>query len=104
MEQSGTCLPAGRARKIKLTYYVYILKSLKDSNFYVGITNNVGRRLKEHNSGYQKSTKARKPFVLVYKECCNNRQLARKREKQLKLGYIRESRKFILNTRGGAVW
>ncbi len=45
-------------------WYVYILKSLKDSQLYVGSTNSIGRRLTEHNSGKVDSTKDRKPFVL----------------------------------------
>ena len=61
-------------------YYVYILKSLKDNNFYIGTTNNVQRRLKEHNSGKSKSTKSRIPFKLIYKEKYKTLSEARKRE------------------------
>ena len=65
-------------------YYVYILKSLKDNKYYIGSTSNVERRLAFHNAGWQRSTKHRAPFVLVYKECCINRSAAEKREKQIK--------------------
>ncbi len=44
--------------------FVYILKSLKDNDFYVGSTNDVHRRLTEHNSGNVDSTKCRVPFTL----------------------------------------
>jgi putative endonuclease len=82
-----------------LEYFVYILQSSKDNKYYVGMTNDVNRRLKEHNAGLQKSTKARRPFKLVYKECCASRKEARIKEKQLKSGYLREARKYI-NDRG----
>ena len=71
-------------------YYVYILKSLKDNQFYVGITNNVERRLYEHNIGNCKSTKFRIPFEIVYKKECKDRSLARQDEKYLKSGVGRE--------------
>jgi len=38
-------------------YYVYILKSLKDSRTYVGFTNNFDQRFQQHNLGRVKSTK-----------------------------------------------
>jgi putative endonuclease len=66
-------------------YYVYILKSKKDHNFYIGSTNNLKRRLYEHNSGQIFSTKSRKPLELVYYEAYSAESNARKREKNLKL-------------------
>ena len=65
-------------------YYVYILKSLKDNRYYIGSTSNVEKRLAFHNSGRQRSTKSRIPFVLVYTEEYNDRSQAEKREKQIK--------------------
>ncbi len=61
-------------------YCVYILKSLKDANLYVGTTDNLERRLKEHNNGKSKSTKLRRPFKLVRKEEYKTLSEARKRE------------------------
>jgi len=52
--------------------YVYVLKSLKDGKFYVGHTDNLERRLSEHNKGKVTSTKYRCPFELVYYEACRN--------------------------------
>lgn len=64
---------------------MYILKSKKDNNLYIGSTNNLVRRLKEHNAGLVKSTKSRIPFKLVYYEGYANEEEARKREENLKL-------------------
>ena len=64
--------------------YLYILKSLKDGNHYVGITSNLGERLKYHNSGGVRSTKNRIPFVMIYNEEYSSMGEARRREKYLK--------------------
>jgi len=45
-------------------WYVYILRSIIDKNLYIGSTNNILRRLTEHNSGKVDSTKNRIPFNL----------------------------------------
>ena len=66
-------------------FYVYILKSLKDKNLYIGSTNNLPRRLKEHNAGSVQSTKYRAPFKLVYFEGYVVEEEARHREQNLKL-------------------
>ena len=49
-------------------FYVYILKSLKDKNLYIGSTNNLERRLKQHNNSEVFSTKSRVPFEIIYYE------------------------------------
>ncbi|MCB2222434.1 MAG: GIY-YIG nuclease family protein [Bacteroidetes bacterium] len=71
-------------------YYVYVLKSQVDGRLYKGFTNNLERRIKEHNSGKHKSTKAFKPWILVYNEIAEGREKARKREVYLKSGLGRE--------------
>jgi len=63
---------------------VYILQSLKDSDFYVGISENIPARLKTHNAGKVRSTKARRPFKLVFTEACQDRKTARLKEKYYK--------------------
>ncbi|MFC1571516.1 GIY-YIG nuclease family protein [Candidatus Margulisiibacteriota bacterium] len=76
-------------------YYVYILQSEKDGNLYTGFTNNLERRLKQHNLGRVQSTKHRIPFQLIYKESHKTQEEAIKREKFLKSGcgrdFIRET-------------
>lgn len=66
-------------------FYVYLIKSKKDSNFYIGSTNDLKRRVEEHNNGLVFSTKSRKPFELVYYEAYKSEKDARHREKNLKL-------------------
>ena len=65
-------------------YYVYLLLSEKDDNFYVGFTDNIKKRVLDHNSGKVKSTRNRRPFKLVYWEGCLNKKDALRREKYLK--------------------
>ena len=80
-------LRAGNGRA--MFYYTYVLKSLKDSNLYIGWTIDLKARLKEHNSGGVAATKSRIPFKLVYYEACLGREKAIAREKQLKTGFGR---------------
>jgi len=73
-------------------YFVYVLKSKKDGKLYTGITNDIKRRIKEHNKGVVStpSTKNRGPFELIYFEKLKSRINAREREKYLKSGAGRE--------------
>ncbi len=65
-------------------WYVYIVECA-DLTLYTGITTNIERRLKEHEAGKgAKYTKGRAPLKLVYKEKCNNRSSASKRELEIK--------------------
>ncbi len=65
-------------------FYVYVLESLKDFDRYTGFTNNLRRRLEEHNNGQSFSTKFRLPFKLIYFEGCLNINDAKRREGYLK--------------------
>ena len=65
-------------------FYVYVLLSLKDKKFYIGFTNDVERRLKEHNSGKNISTKSRLPLKLIYYEAHLSKADAERREKYFK--------------------
>ena len=67
-----------------MNYFVYIIQSLKDNGYYVGMTQDIEYRLKYHNKGYVKSTKHRIPFKIVYNERYQTRIEARNREKYLK--------------------
>jgi putative endonuclease len=65
-------------------YFVYVLWSDNFVRKYVGITENIETRLKEHNSGKTRSTKAYMPWRIIYTEKFNLRIEARKREKYFK--------------------
>lgn len=69
---------------IKYMYYVYVLKSKKDDELYIGSTNDLRLRVVLHNEGKVKSTKSRIPFELRYYESYFNEDDARKREMSLK--------------------
>jgi len=62
-------------------YFVYILKSKIDNKLYYGFTNNLEKRLKNHNNKTVKSTKSRAPFELIYYENTDNIENTRKKEK-----------------------
>ena len=64
--------------------YVYLLRSLKDSKFYLGWTTDIRRRLDEHNAGLIRSTKGRRPFELIHFETYLGPVLAKARERVLK--------------------
>ncbi len=68
-------------------FYTYILISEKDDKFYVGYTDNLKRRIEQHNNGDVESTKYRKPLRLIYYEACLNQKDAVHREKYLKTTY-----------------
>jgi putative endonuclease len=68
-------------------YYVYVLQSERDGNFYVGFTKNLKQRLDAHNNGEVASTKNRTPLKLVYWEGCLHQNDATKREKYLKTAW-----------------
>lgn len=68
-------------------YYNYVLKSIKDNNYYIGFTTNLEERLTVHSKGNVKSTKYRRPLVLVYYEVSFNLESAIHREKYLKTTY-----------------
>lgn len=65
-------------------YYVYIVKT-KDNTLYTGYTNNLDRRISQHNSGKgAKYTRSRRPVKLVYYESYETKSEAMKREVEIK--------------------
>lgn len=65
-------------------YYVYVLLSLKDNKFYIGSTNDLKRRLKEHQSEKNISTSKRLPLKLIYFEGHLSKKDAQRRERYFK--------------------
>ncbi len=82
---------AGRSNSRKM-WYVYILKSEYKQWYYVGSTNNLERRLKEHNSKKVFSTKSYAPLKLVWNKEFQNEIEARKYERMLKDKRIEKER------------
>ena len=79
-------------------HYVYVLKSKVYNYFYTGCTNDLSKRLEEHNIGKVISNKAYKPFYLIYYEACISIKDAFKREKYLKSSEGKRSLKKQLKT------
>ncbi len=66
-------------------FFVYILKSKKNKELYLGYTSDLLKRFKKHNSGLVRSTKSKTPWSLIYYEAYASRQDATHREHNLKL-------------------
>ncbi len=67
-----------------MNWIVYILRCT-DGTLYTGITNDLERRMAEHEAGQgAKYTKGRGPFKLVYQEICQDRGVASRREIEIK--------------------
>ncbi|HBT81141.1 endonuclease [Candidatus Giovannonibacteria bacterium RIFCSPHIGHO2_01_FULL_48_47] len=65
-------------------YEVYILKSINFQRHYIGYTGNLDKRLRSHNAGKVRSTKAYRQWQLIYKEFMTDKTSARKREIEIK--------------------
>ncbi|MBK8346943.1 MAG: GIY-YIG nuclease family protein [Saprospiraceae bacterium] len=65
-------------------YFVYVLYSRLHDRIYIGMTQNITHRLKEHNAGQNKSTKAFVPWEMVHVENMESAALAREKEIKLK--------------------
>ena len=85
-------------------YYVYVIQSSKDKQFYTGFTGDLQNRFQEHNAGNVSSTKERGPFELIYYQAFLNQQDALAREKYLKSGmgkrYLKNRLKRFLSLTG----
>jgi len=73
-------------------YYIYVIKSLAYNTRYVGSTDDIDKRLNEHNLGKCRYTNGRRPWQLVHKEQYPTRGEAMKRERFLKSG---QGRKYL---------
>ena len=80
-------------------WYVYILKSERDGKLYVGSTDDLKRRLREHEQGRSRSTKNRRPLILEAYIAVKEESIARSLEEYLKTGSgIATLRKRILTS------
>lgn len=67
-----------------MKFYTYVIQSELDGSLYKGHTENLVNRLKQHNSGMNKSTKSKVPWKLVHYEDFLSRELAIERERYFK--------------------
>lgn len=85
-----------------MNWYVYLLKSTKTGLWYTGSTRDIRKRILQHNSGKNFSTKHGIPWKLIYCEVSLNRDDARAREKYLKSGmgkrYLKNRLKFFFES------
>jgi putative endonuclease len=65
-------------------WFVYVLKSITHNWYYVGSTNRLDARIKEHNNGKVKSTKPYKPFIFIFTKIFDLEEEARAYERKLK--------------------
>lgn len=79
-----------------MPWFLYIVKC-SDKSLYTGITTDIPRRIKEHNSSKKGAfyTKNKRPVKLVYRESLQDRSKATKREKQIKKLTRKEKLAFI---------
>ena len=73
-----------------LMWYVYILRSLKDGNLYIGFTNNLERRIDEHKKGKNISTSKRLPVRLESYIAVPTKEQAMEIERYFKTGSDRD--------------
>jgi len=81
-------------------YFVYVLYSKKLNKRYIGQTQNLTARVKEHNSGKSQFTSTGIPWELIYFEEHSTRSEAMKRERFLKTGQGRKFLDEIIRDRG----
>ena len=81
-----------------MDFFVNAISSINRNYIYVGLTSNIEERLKRHNLGYEQTTRPYKPFVLLYTEACEDRIVARNREKYWKSGVGKEKLRTLKNT------
>ncbi len=74
-------------------FYTYVLLCIDTKSgkriFYIGSTNDLKNRVKEHESGEVQTTKIFNKIILVYYEASLSKTDSRKRELQLKTGFGR---------------
>ena len=81
-----------------MTYYIYIMSSANNHTLYIGVTNNIERRVAEHKSGeipgFSERYKCKK---LVYYEAFQDVDQSIAREKQLK-GWVRRKKDALIDS------
>ena len=84
-----------------MTWFVYIIQSLFDGSFYVGVTHDLDLRVQRHNDGWSRSTKGKRPWKLVHSEPFSTKSEALKRESEIKRMKRRKYIENLLQHAGG---
>jgi len=79
-------------------FYVYILFSNSSQKYYCGQTNNLVKRINEHNNGYSLSTKGDCPWILIGFLKFESRAEAMKKEREIKQRGIKRWLEYSLDT------
>ncbi len=79
-----------------MDYYVYAIYNQNKNYIYVGLSDNLQRRMNQHNKGYNRTTKPYRPFKILMTEKFEDRKEAREREKYLKSGCGKEYLKKLI--------
>lgn len=75
-----------------MDYCCYIIYSAKIDRYYIGHTDNIDKRLLQHNSGLSSFTAKANDWILAFKQVFETREQARNREMEIKK---KKSRKYI---------
>ncbi|MDB2462642.1 GIY-YIG nuclease family protein [Algibacter sp.] len=67
-----------------MIYYVYVIRSEKDNRLYKGLTDDLQKKIAQHNMGENKETKGYRPWVLIYSKVFISRVEAKDFEKHVK--------------------
>jgi putative endonuclease len=85
---------------MSMEYWVYVIRNRANGRIYIGQTEDLNRRLVEHNDPHNQLSQYTKrhqgPWVLIHSEQCHSRSAAVRRERFLKSGQDREILKSIL--------
>jgi putative endonuclease len=73
-----------------MSWFVYAIKSIQRNYIYVGLTSDLKRRITQHNTGKERTTRPYRPFELIYIEIFETRSEARNKEIYLKSGCGKE--------------
>ena len=88
-----------RGQLVEMCWF-YILKNKKTGKYYSGSTNNIKRRVKQHKSGYTRTTRILQTDELVYAEKFNTIQEARMREKKIKSYKSKKYIEWLISNQG----
>jgi len=81
-----------------MIFIVYIIYSTSLDKYYIGYTSNLEKRLLEHNGGISDYTSKASDWLLKYSESFPSRELAMKREKEIKKKKSRKYLEWLINS------